>query len=138
MNEDLVILDLDLDMKEYLAESGYDVIYSDYDFTWDILLESTASEQITDLRQKMKTGIVTIRYYSVKDGKDVTRRGTLNNDLGKFPPRTESDLKKKRRVPRSVFCYYDVDKNGWRSFRKVNFKKLIKVEKPKAIEAGNH
>lgn len=85
----------------------------------------------------MKTGIVKIRYFSAKDNKDIIRRGTLNNDLGGFPPKTEKIGRRHHRIPRSIFCYFDVDKKAWRSFRKTNFKKILDIEKKISPESSS-
>lgn len=65
------------------------------------------------LKYKMRRGIVTFTYKKA-DGTIREARGTLRRSL--LPPTKGTGIKPSP----LVFVYYDVDKCGWRSFKREN------------------
>lgn len=72
---------------------------------------------IEDLKEKMRNGVVEFSY-TKKDGSTRVAKGTLNFDImgEKNQPKTgvEYDFNDTTR-------YFDVDSDGWRSFKNDNF-----------------
>ena len=71
-------------------------------------------------RKKLSTGVYRFSYLK-KDGSIREAVGTL--DLTRIPVsrRPKSGMDPEALAPASVFCYYDLDARGWRSFRLDNF-----------------
>ena len=71
-------------------------------------------------RKKLATGVYRFSYFK-KDGTIREAVGTL--DLTRIPVsrRPKSGMDPEALAPASVFCYYDLDARGWRSFRLDNF-----------------
>ena len=69
------------------------------------------------LQTAMKTEVVKFVYMKVSGGIREAR-GTL---CGQFVPGGFSmDYKSKKKPNEDVLCYFDMDRNAWRSFRKSN------------------
>lgn len=76
------------------------------------------SEEIKDFKKKLHEGIVEFKYTKV-NGEERIARGTLYEtaiveDGGNMPKGTIS-------VSNDSIRYYDLNSNGWRSFRVENF-----------------
>ena len=71
----------------------------------------------------MRTGEVVLLYVKNADMTLQERRGTL--EPSHIPkPRAKPDgqgARKRRKAPKDVVCYWDLDKNAWRSFHKTRF-----------------
>lgn len=89
--------------------------------------ENTANEKAglaADLREEMLTRVVEFNFIK-KDGSTRHAYGTICPDM--LPPAPEQDTDKPKRAPNYAnFCYYDTEKESWRSFNVVN---LIGFEK---------
>lgn len=80
------------------------------------------SEEIKDFKKKLHECIVEFAYNKV-NGEERTARGTLletviTEDGGSMP-------KGVMEVSNETIRYYDLNSNGWRSFRTENFIKII-------------
>ena len=70
-----------------------------------------------DLKSKLQSGLVQIKFTKV-NGEERTMVCTLNDEI--VPPATKEDpltQKKVRAINEEVQVVYDVEKDGWRSFR---------------------
>lgn len=70
-----------------------------------------------DLKSKLASGLVKVKFTKV-NGEERTMVCTLNDEI--VPPATKEDpltQKKVRAVNEEVQVVYDVEKDGWRSFR---------------------
>ena len=70
-----------------------------------------------DLNSKLQSGLVQIKLTKV-NGEERTMVCTLNDDI--VPPATKEEpltQKKVRAINEEVQVVYDVEKDGWRSFR---------------------
>lgn len=70
-----------------------------------------------DLKSKLQSGLVQVKFTKV-NGEERTMVCTLNDDI--VPPATKEDpltQKKVRAINEEVQVVYDVEKDGWRSFR---------------------
>jgi hypothetical protein len=85
-----------------------------HEFGWSIGRALRTAWQFSRLREAMKSGVVSFRYFKV-DGTLRTARGTLSTAI--IPGRTDGSGSMRRRSD-AVQVYYDLDKGGWRSFRK--------------------
>lgn len=79
-------------------------------------------EEIKDFKKKLHEGVVEFKYNKV-NGEERTACGTLlettiTEDGGSMP-------KGVMEVSDETIRYYDLNSNGWRSFRKENFIKII-------------
>lgn len=79
---------------------------------------------IEDLKEKMRNGVVEFSY-TKKDGSTRVAKGTLNFDImgEKNQPKTGVDYDFN-----DTTRYFDVDSDGWRSFKNDNFIEIIKTE----------
>lgn len=80
------------------------------------------NEQIKDFKTKLHEGVVEFKYTKV-NGEERTARGTLHEtaiteDGGSMP-------KGVMEVSDETIRYYDLNSNGWRSFRVDNFIEII-------------
>lgn len=76
------------------------------------------TEEIKDFKKKLHEGIVEFKYNKV-NGEERTARGTLHEtaiteDGGSMPKGSIT-------VSNDSIRYYDLNSNGWRSFRTENF-----------------
>lgn len=71
----------------------------------------------------MRTGEVVLLYVKNADMTLQERRGTL--DPSHIPkPRAKADgqgARKRRKAPKDVVCYWDLERHAWRSFHKMRF-----------------
>ena len=67
------------------------------------------------LREEMKNKVVKFRYMKI-NGEERTALGTLKDTL--IPSHDSSGAVRKSNA--LIQCYYDIDRDGWRSFRKEN------------------
>jgi len=70
-----------------------------------------------DLKSKLQSGLVQVKFTKV-NGEERTMVCTLNDGI--VPPATKEDpltQKKVRAINEEVQVVYDVEKDGWRSFR---------------------
>jgi hypothetical protein len=88
----------------------------------ETLVESH-NPQIAELREQLKSGVVEIIFTKV-DGTERVMIATLNHDL--IPPAPEpkegETPKPKRKQNPDVMPVYDLENEGWRSFKIENFK----------------
>ena len=73
-----------------------------------------------DFRTKLRTGVFRFSYFK-KDGSIREARGTLNPLLIPDDNMPKSGIDPNAVTPVETFCYYDLDAQGWRSFRLDNF-----------------
>jgi len=82
------------------------------------------------LKEQLKNGVVTVTFEK-KDGTDRTMRCTLSD---MYVPQVEPVMlseydgnvpKKSRQLNDSVQSVWDIDENGWRSFRLDSVKQVI-------------
>ena len=83
-----------------------------------------------NLREKMSTGIYRFSFFKL-DGHIREARGTLCMDLIPYENHPKSGLDPEAVAPFSTFAYYDLDKQGWRSFRLDNFIGFVQKEREK-------
>jgi hypothetical protein len=75
-----------------------------------------------EMVEKLKDGIVTVVFEKV-DGSTRTMKGTL---LGEYLPQKEYDPNKpERAVSDESVSVWDIEKNGWRSFRVDSVKEFL-------------
>ena len=80
------------------------------------------TEEIKDFKNKLHNGVVEFKYTKV-NGEERIARGTLHEttitkDGGSMPKGTMM-------VSDETIRYYDLNSNGWRSFRTENFVEII-------------
>ena len=78
-------------------------------------------EYMEKLRQLMHEGIVEFQY-TKKDGTTRTAIGTLNES---FIEENGGTPKGTGEAPAGTFPYWDVEAEGWRSFKNENFVEII-------------
>jgi hypothetical protein len=116
------------EMRDFAEEHGFEV--EDNVYLDDHLTESMSEEMEKKFKQALKEGKVKFEYKKV-DGSIRKALGTLNPELMPGTGATEKkieDGKKKRFVPPSILIYFDLESEGFRSFRKDNFIKFEEVK----------
>ena len=115
-------------MKEFAEEQGWKVTSNIYD---DQLDESMSDKVAQKFRAALKTGPVRFRYKKT-DGSIRRAVGTLDPKLvnhgEKVTIKRLEDGTRKHHVPRSVFVYWDLRADGFRSFKRDNFIGYNRVE----------
>lgn len=74
---------------------------------------------IAELKEALKSGIVEFTYTKV-NGDERKAKGTLRSDI-LDEKSTSNGSSGTRKQPDGVICYYDLNSEGWRSFREENF-----------------
>ncbi len=79
------------------------------------------TETIENLKSQMRNGVVEFSY-TKKDGSERLAKGTLNFEImgEENQPKTEIDYDSN-----TTTRYFDVNSNGWRSFKNENFIKIM-------------
>ena len=98
--------------------------------------------EIKDFQKRLYEGEVEFVYIKKSDGSERPARGTMNPDLlrsyGIPVPnenaessvkQEETKVKRTYRLPADSILYFDIDSDGFRSFKKAN---LVSFEKPEA------
>jgi hypothetical protein len=80
---------------------------------WDTFTEDDRSEFKKWLNDHLRYGEVTV-VFNKKDGEKRTMKCTLNPDM---VPQLEKKTERVKEVNEDVCPVYDLDKQGWRSFR---------------------
>ena len=118
-------------MKEFAEDQGWKVTSSIYD---DQLDEDMSDKVAQRFRAVLKTGPVRFRYRKT-DGSIRKALGTLDPKLvnhgEKVTIKRLEDGSRKHHVPRSVFVYWDLKADGFRSFKRDNFIGFKRVEASK-------
>lgn len=81
------------------------------------------TETIENLKSQMRTGVVEFSY-TKKDGSTRVAKGTLNFDV------MGEENKPKNGIgynSENTTRYFDINSNGWRSFKNDNFIEIIKT-----------
>jgi hypothetical protein len=112
--------------KQIAQKHGYKLTYSDYSLT--SIAESLNKKEAKQFLYKLKHNIITFKYHKL-DGTIRTARGTLSSEIIGHPDSDVKKATKRRRMPDSVQVYFDIDKNGFRCFRKSGFIKTISMKK---------
>lgn len=120
-------------MRDFAEERGYEVEDNVYLDTQ--LRESMSSAEEKKFLEALKAGKVEFSYKKV-DGSTREAVGTLKPELMKKAQATDkkiADGKKKHFVPPTILIYWDLEADGFRSFRKANFieYKAVKEDKGK-------
>ncbi len=79
----------------------------------------------TKLKNLLRKKIVTITFTKV-DGSKRVMKATLKDDLIDYEPKDSKDTEKVRKENKDILSVWDIDANGWRSFR---LDSLIRVDK---------
>lgn len=81
------------------------------------------TEAIENLKSQMRTGVVEFSY-NKKDGSTRVAKGTLNFDImgEENQPKNGIDYNSD-----TTTRYFDINSNGWRSFKNDNFIEIIKT-----------
>ena len=81
------------------------------------------TETIENLKSQMRTGVVEFSY-TKKDGSIRVAKGTLNFDImsEENQPKNVIDYNSD-----TTTRYFDINSNGWRSFKNDNFIEIIKT-----------
>ena len=74
---------------------------------------------IKDFKNALKNGVVYFEYVK-KDGSIREAKGTTNESL--IPESTKGESTRKYTPNENVTKYYDLEKNGWRSFNNDQFR----------------
>lgn len=77
-------------------------------------------QAVIELKEKLQNGIVHFTYKK-KDGTMRTAKGTTMLDLIPKENHPKGGVSNK---PEDYVCYWDLDSNGWRSFKNTNFMKI--------------
>lgn len=123
-NKDLSETVIDILAKNLLQKNNWIVVYSDYNINND-LTESMSKNEVKEFIRRAKRGNVKFKFRKL-DGTIRTACGTLKEDIIKKTFKDVENAKRRRHIPSSIIVYYDVEKDGWRSFRKSLFIKFIK------------
>lgn len=114
---------LGMDRGRYMHED------ENYDDCLDAgIEESMDDDQKKEFEKKLRAGKVKFKYKKV-DGKERTAVGTMDPKLMDLPEKkkqadvdkAEAKNIKKRKLPKDSVFYYDLEKNGFRSFKMSNF-----------------
>lgn len=84
------------------------------------MIEEDIKDELSELNRRMKDEIVKFSYRKKRDNALRHARGTLQK---KMMPVVKNKPGKKK--PDSIFVYWDVDKNKYRSFQRKNFVKTL-------------
>lgn len=118
-------------MRDFAEERGYEVEDNVY---LDTQLHESMSEAVEKkFLEALKAGKVEFSYKKV-DGSTREAVGTLKPELMKKAEATDkkiADGKKKHFVPPTILIYWDLEAEGFRSFRKANFIKFKAVKEDK-------
>lgn len=91
-------------------------------------------QAVIELKEKLRNGIVYFTYKK-KDGTMRTAKGTTMLDLIPEENHPKGVVSNK---PEDHVCYWDLDREGWRSFKNANFVKIDKFDvKPKHYSPSN-
>lgn len=118
-------------MKKFAEDNGWKVTKSIYDQQLD---EDMSDKVAQRFRAALKSGPVRFRYRKTN--------GTMRKALGTLDPKLVNhgkevtikrleDGTRKHHVPRSVFVYWDLRADGFRSFKRDNFIGFKRVEAAK-------
>lgn len=118
-------------MRDFAEDRGYEVEDNVY---LDTQLRESMSEAVEKkFLEALKAGKVEFSYKKV-DGSTREAVGTLKPELMKKAEATDkkiADGKKKHFVPPTILIYWDLEAEGFRSFRKANFIKFKAVKEDK-------
>ena len=85
-----------------------------YDLKFMTAEDYMMEQQIEELKTELQEGIVEIKFTKVT-GEERTMLATLNMDL--IPMDLQSTAENARKSNPNIQCVYDVEADGWRSFR---------------------
>ena len=123
-------------MRDFAEERGYEVEDNVYLDTQ--LCESMSSAEEKKFLEALKAGKVEFSYKKV-DGSTREAVGTLKPELMDGAKATDKKVeagKKKHFVPPTILIYWDLEADGFRSFRKENFIKFKKIDDKKKEDPG--
>lgn len=112
---------LGLAAQVFLNDAGYVVVFNDYLEPIDEAMSRQEAKDFIKLLRKEKE--VKFKYKKAKDGTIRKAKGTLDPEtIHKGLSSSDIDAARKRRhIPSTIIIYWDLDKEMFRSFRKVNF-----------------
>ena len=85
------------------------------------------TEAIENLKSQMRNGVVEFSY-TKKDGSTRVAKGTLNFDIMGEDNQPKNGLGSDSDT---TTRYFDINSNGWRSFKNDNFIEIVKTSKTK-------
>lgn len=93
-------------------------------FMAQIIINTDNQEQLrNEIIVRMQKGVVTFAYKKKTTGELRIAHGTLDTSLYDYTSKGSH-----RKMPDDQYCYWDMDKQGWRCFKDYNLIKIIDNE----------